>query len=329
MKSKKPRILVTGGAGYIGSVLVGALLNEGYQVRVLDNLTYGGSSLLSYLHNSRFELNVGDICRIDDLKRAMGEVWGVVHLAAIVGDPSCSRQPELARQVNGFGSEQLCSVARSNGVKRFVFASTCSNYGRMIDSNGFVDETSELNPISLYAELKVAFEQYLLQSESESFATTCLRFATAYGLSPRPRFDLTVNEFSKELALGRRLDVYGGQFWRPYCHTTDLARAIVLALSARELIVTGRVFNVGDTNENYQKRTLVEMIQRELGKKSGEVRFVQREEDPRDYRVCFARIQRELGFSAGRRVVDGIKEIVHAVQNGTIRNPDDATYSNV
>ena len=329
MKSEKPRILVTGGAGYLGSVLVGALLNEGYRVRVLDNLTYGGSSLLSFLHNSQLELNIGDICRIDDLERAIGEVWGVVHLAAIVGDPSCSRQPDLARRVNGVGSEQLCAVALSNGVKRFVFASTCSNYGRMVDSNGFVDETSELNPISLYAELKIAFEQYLLNNKSDSFVPTCLRFATAYGLSPRPRFDLTVNEFSKELALGRRLDVYGGQFWRPYCHTTDLARAIVLALSASEQSIAGRVFNVGNTDENYQKRTLVEMIQRELGEKSGEVRFVQHDEDPRDYRVSFARIQRELGFSVGRRVVDGIREIVHAVQNGIIKDPDNSIYSNV
>lgn len=321
-------VLITGGAGYIGSVLVGRLLQDGFAVRVFDNLTYGGNSLLAYLPLERFELMVGDTRSSDDLDRALADMNTVVHLAAVVGDPACAQNPQLAREVNRKASEMLAEKAVSRGIEQFVFASTCSNYGKMPVPDGYVNEQSPLNPVSLYAELKVDFESFLLNLQRSGFAPTCLRFATAYGLSPRPRFDLTLNEFTRELTLGKRLEVYGEQFWRPYCHTTDIARACSLVLQAERSRVSGEVFNVGDTEENYQKKTLVAMVASELGSACGPVQFVHREEDPRDYRVDFSKIRNALEFRTKRRVIDGIREIISAIRFGTIKDPESALYRN-
>lgn len=322
-------VLVTGGAGYIGSHVVGKLLASGCFVRVLDNLTFGGQGLLPYLTHQRFEFHRGDICSRRDLQKALNGVERVVHLAAIVGDPACAQKPELAHEVNTAGSANLCELAVASGVKRFVFASTCSNYGRMDTGDSLVDENSPLKPVSLYAEQKVAFEKHLTAQRSEQFHPVILRFATAYGLSPRPRFDLTVNEFTRELTLKRRLEIYGRQFWRPYTHATDLAAACVTALEADADTVSGQAFNVGDTEENYQKETLVQMIVRELGEGHADVVYVQKDEDPRDYRVDFTKIQRTLGFSLTRRVTDGIREIANAIRTGIIADPDNKLYRNV
>ncbi len=268
------KILVTGGAGYIGSVLIGQLLQQGYFVRTIDNLSFGKQPLEAYKLNKHFEFIQGDITNRNDCKKAVDSVNAIIHLAAIVGDPACKKQPELAIAVNREGSQNLLDTAIDAQVERFIFASTCSNYGKMSDPNGYVDETTELNPVSLYAELKVEFEQKLLNLLDTNLTPACLRFATAYGLSPRIRLDLTVNEFSKELALGRKLEIYGEQFWRPYCHTSDIARACILAIEAEKSLVSHKAFNVGDTNENYQKKTIVEMILKELPKAKDNIHYV-------------------------------------------------------
>lgn len=329
MSGRNETVLVTGGAGYIGSHLVGRLLSAGYRVRVLDNLTFGGQGLLSYLSNSRFEFQHGDLCNPSDLKAAVLGVGRIVHLAAIVGDPACAQNPKLAHAVNSEGAGRLLELAQGSEVNRFVFASTCSNYGRMDKADGLVDETSPLNPVSLYAEQKVAFEKQLLDHGSRDLCSVVLRFATAYGLSPRPRFDLTINEFTRELTLKRKLEIYGRQFWRPYAHASDLAAACLLAIEADTDAVSGQAFNVGDTDENYQKETLVQMIRSELGEACGEVVYVHKDEDPRDYRVDFAKIRQTLGFNLTHRVTDGIREIANAIRSGIVMDPDNKLYRNV
>ena len=225
------RVLVTGGAGYIGSVLVKLLLEGGYFVRVLDKLLFGGESIVDLLNYPNFDFIKGDIRNKHDLKKSMVGIDYVAHLAAIVGDPACAKEPELAKEINLAGAKLTYDIANEMGVSKFVFASTCSNYGKMKDSNVYVDENSELKPVSLYAETKVEFEKFLLSRPKNNICKPiCLRFATVYGLSPRIRFDLTVNEFTKELVLGRELIVFGEQFWRPYCHVMDLARSIITVL---------------------------------------------------------------------------------------------------
>lgn len=322
------KVLVTGGAGYIGSVLTRLLLEGGHEVRVLDSLMFGGEPLLDLLNNSKFEFVKGDVRNESDVRSALNGMDAVAHLAAIVGDPACARQPELARETNLDGSKLLYTVANELGVKRFVFASTCSNYGRMADPESFVDEDSQLAPVSLYAETKVATELFLLGQDSGSKCIpTCLRFSTVYGLSLRPRFDLTVNEFSKELALGRELVIFGEQFWRPYCHVVDLARSVVTVLESPQEKVAFEVFNVGDTKENYQKKMIVDEIVKVIP--DARVKYVQKNEDPRDYRVSFKKINEKLGFRITLTVPDGINQVVECVRNGFLLNPDDSKYKNV
>jgi len=318
------KILVTGGAGYLGSTLVSMLLAEGKHVRVVDVLLHGGESLLGCLGHPAFEFVRGDLTETGVAARAVGGVDAVVHLAAIVGDPACARQPERARTVNLEASLALLGAARTAGVRRFVFASTCSNYGRMKDPSSYVDETSELAPVSLYADTKVAFERTLLAENG--LAATPLRFATVYGVSARMRFDLTVNEFTMEMLTKGKLVVFGEQFWRPYIHVRDAARAVAVVLGAAEETVAGRVFNVGSTAENYRKKDLVEMIRPHAP--AATVEFVHRDEDPRDYRVSFERFRAALEFQTTRSVADGVAEVAGLVRSGAITDLDAARWRN-
>ena len=326
---RRKKILITGAAGYIGSVLTRQLLNRGYYIRCLDNLSFGGESLIGIYNHPRFEFIRGDIRRKDDVKEAIDGVDGVVHLAAIVGDPACSRKPEVARKTNWEGSCVLLDAAIKNNVERFLFASTCSNYGKMTGPDSYVDESSTLAPVSLYAELKVKFEKLLLEGieKKPDFCPTSLRFATVYGISPRMRFDLTVNEFTKELACGNELFVYGEQFWRPYCHVTDFAAAMVTVLNAPKEKVAYNVFNVGDTSENYTKKMIIEELEKQFV--NAEIKRVKKDEDLRDYRVSFSKIRNELGFEIGRTVPDGIREIKEIIQKGIIQDPENQKYYNI
>jgi nucleoside-diphosphate-sugar epimerase len=320
-------ILVTGGAGYIGSTLLPLLLADGHRVRALDSLLHGGESLLGVWSNPCFEFIRGDVCNRTDVQAAVAGMDAVVHLAAIVGDPACSRQPALARAVNLEGSLSLIEESRRAGVSRFLFASTCSNYGRMKDSNAYVDEETELSPVSLYAETKVAVEKALLRGgRNDGWCQTSMRFATIFGVSPRMRFDLTVNEFTMEMLRTKRLTVFGEQFWRPYVHVRDAASAIHLVLHSPSTKVAGTVFNVGATDQNFQKQQLVEMIRPFAP--DAVVEFVHKAEDPRDYRVSFSRITEQLGFKISRTVSQGIEEVAHLVDKGVIGNFDDGKYRN-
>jgi len=322
------KVLVTGGAGYIGSVLSRQLLEKGYQVRVMDSLMYGGEPIIDMFNYPNFEFIKGDVRNREDVEKAVEGMDCVAHLAAIVGDPACAQDPELSRSTNLEGSKLLYDIANEKGVKKFVFASTCSNYGKMDDPEAYVTEESKLAPVSLYAETKVATEQYLLsQPHSNACKPTCLRFSTVYGLSLRPRFDLTVNEFTKELALDRELVVFGEQFWRPYCHVYDLARSVVKVIESPEEKVAFDVFNVGDTSENYQKQMIVDEIKKQIP--AAKVKYVSKNEDPRDYRVDFSKIKNKLGFELMFTVPDGIRQIKEVLDAGFILNPDDGKYKNV
>jgi nucleoside-diphosphate-sugar epimerase len=319
------RTLVTGGAGYIGMPLVEELLDAGRDVTVLDNLLHHQFEVAAALRRRGVDVIVGDVRDPAARELALRDAEAVVHLAAIVGDPACARDPEHSRDVNLGGSIAL--AADAHGVERFVMASTCSNYGRMADPTIPVDETGVLAPVSLYAEQKVAVEQHLLGLDPAPFALTCLRFATVYGIALRMRFDLTVNEFTRDLWAGRRLEVFGEQFWRPYVHVRDVARAVRAVLEAPQALVAGRVFNVGASHENYRKLDLVREIRRQTG--CGDVVYVRRDEDPRDYKVSFEKIRTALGYEPALTVPAGIAEILIALDAGSFPDAFAARYRNI
>jgi len=316
------KVLVTGGAGYIGAVLTERLLERGDDVVVLDRLLHRQQAVADALADKGATVIIGDVRDEADRRAALAGVDALVHLAAIVGDPACAADPALSRAVNVEATRAL--VEEAAHVDRFVFASTCSNYGRTADPLVPVDETAPLAPVSLYAEQKVAIERELLTRDG---VVTCLRFATIYGVAERMRFDLTVNEFTRDLWDGRTLEVYGEQFWRPYVHVGDAARAIVMVLGAPAERVAGRVFNVGHSDENYRKLDLVAVIRERLP--AADVRFVHRDEDPRDYRVSFERIRSELGFDPLMRVRDGVAEVLAGLDQRAFGDPFDRRFSNV
>jgi nucleoside-diphosphate-sugar epimerase len=320
------RVLVTGGAGYVGSMLVEELLSRGHDVRVLDALIHGSvPSLLGVWAHPSLEFVRGDVRDADVQREVLANVEAVVHLAAIVGDPACSRDPDAARSVNLEATSALVREAAKAGAARFVFASTCSNYGK-IDDDAMANEEWDLNPVSLYAETKVAAELDVLARSRNGLATTCLRLATVYGTSARMRFDLTVNEFTRDIALGRELVVYGEQFWRPYVHVQDAARAMALTLDSPVELVRGEVFNVGKTGENYRKLDIVQFLIERIP--SADVKYVHREEDPRDYRVSFEKIASKLGFTSSHTVPQGIDEVASLVRSGLLDDPYASVYHN-
>jgi nucleoside-diphosphate-sugar epimerase len=322
------KTLITGGSGYIGSLLANELLEHGREVRVLDSLLHGQEDIAAEQEQAGIEVIRGDVRDADARGRALDGAEAVVHLAAIVGDPACARDPQVSDEVNVQATEALVADAKAAGVQRLVFASTCSNYGRMADPTVPITEDGELRPVSLYAEQKVGMEKLILGGGSgNGMAPTCLRFATVYGVGRRMRFDLTVNEFTRELWADRELEVFGEQFWRPYIHVADAGRAVRTVLDAPVEKVGGNVFNAGRSGENYRKLDLVEEIGKQTDK--GRVTYVKKDEDPRDYKVSFDKIRAELGFETVMTVPDGIAEIMQALEQGRFGDPYDPRYRNV
>ncbi len=322
------KVLVTGGAGYIGSVLVRRLLDKGHAVRAFDSLKFGGEALYDVMLHPDFEFMKGDIRNADEVAKALEGIDAIAHLAAIVGDPACKKFSEEANATNWDGSVALFEAAEKAGIKRFVFASTCSNYGKMPDPDSFVVETSALNPVSLYAELKVKFEKYLLEERKDTkICSTALRFSTVYGFSPRIRFDLTVNEFTRNAVINGEQEIWGQQFWRPYCHVDDLANSVVLVLESPEEKVRANVFNVGSTEENYNKGMVIAEVCKVVP--GVKVHYVESSEDPRDYRVNFDKIKNELGFTITKTVPDGVKEIYTLLKTGIVTDSFAQKFRNI
>jgi nucleoside-diphosphate-sugar epimerase len=320
--------LITGGSGYIGALLAQELREAGREVRVLDSLLHGQEDIAAEQEQNGIEVIRADIRDADARRRALADTEAVVHLAAIVGDPACGRDPELSDEVNVQATRSLVADADEAGVQRLVFASTCSNYGRMADPTVPITEDGELSPVSLYAEQKVSMEKLILGGGAgSSVKPTCLRFATVYGVGRRMRFDLTVNEFTRELWADRELEVFGEQFWRPYIHVRDAGRAVRTVLEAPQEKVAQNVFNAGRSGENYRKLDLVDEIKKQTDR--GRVSYVKRDEDPRDYKVSFDRIRAELGFETLMTVPDGIGEILAALDAEAFGDPFDGRYKNI
>jgi nucleoside-diphosphate-sugar epimerase len=319
-------VLVTGGSGYVGALVVRELREAGMAVRVLDSLLHGQEELARGQEEAGVEVVRGDVRDGEARGRSLNGADAIVHLAAIVGDPACARDPAESAEVNVEATRSLLEDARAAGVGHLVFASTCSNYGRMDDPAVPIDEGGVLAPVSLYAEQKVEMEKLILAADSPELRTTCLRFATVYGVAPRMRFDLTVNEFTRDLWADRELEVFGEQFWRPYIHVRDAARAVHTVLGADRDRVGGDVFNAGRSGENYRKLDLVEHIQRQTDR--GRVSYVHRDEDPRDYKVSFDKIKRELGFETLMTVPDGIGEVIAALEEDRFGDPFDGRHRN-
>lgn len=307
------KILLVGGAGYIGTMLSSYLLQRGYSIKVLDAFLYkNGNCVLPYLANPNYEFILGDLASVDIAKSALSGVTDVIILAGLVGDPITKKYPDQSNRINLDGMKHFIGQLTCFQLNKVIFISTCSNYG-LIQVDVLADENTALKPLSLYAKAKVEIEEFILAKKNKiSYCPTILRFATAFGLSPRMRFDLSVNEFVRELYLGNELVVYDHETWRPYCHVLDFARALEAVLEAPKEKVAFEVFNAGSEKNNYTKKMIVDEVLAHIP--NGQVRYQQHGSDPRNYRVNFNKIQKTLNFEAKYSVADGIQEILSALR---------------
>lgn len=306
------RVLVTGGAGYIGSVLCPRLLAAGHQVVVLDALFFGDRGIRSLAGNPGFSLVRGDIRNRQDIGKAINGTDAIVHLAALVGEPAALRWPELNRAINIEGTRKLLDLA---GDRLFVYASSCSVYG---NQEGLVDEESPVMALGPYAESRIKGEE-MVRNMAEHYVI--LRFATAFGLSARMRFDLLVNEFTLSAWRRGTIEIYNPGITRPFVHLSDLAEAVAKVLV--EPKARGQVLNVG--MGNFSKAELAGRI---AGLAGAEVKEVKAGPDLRNYTISFDRMERVLGTRASVSIEDGAREILSALERGEFPDPDDPVYYN-
>ena len=325
-------VLITGGAGYIGSLLTSELLRANYRVTVLDSLLFGGESLIPFLHHPNFHFVKADVTEPRAVKDALKGEWqqpnAIVHLAAIVGFPACQAVgKQVAWRYNVEATKGVFAQAVDLGAERFLFASTYSNYGLSPDGKP-VTEESPLNPQSIYAETKIAAEEFLLSQRDNSCAPLLFRLATLHGISPRTRFDLIVNQFVLEAFTKRALIIYQRGYSRSFVHVRDAVRGVIMGLEAEREKICGEVFNLGTDDGNYSKDDIVRLVLKRIPETVVEYKDLTFGGDMRDITVSFAKIKRVLGFDTTLDVDDGIRELLFALKAGIIRNPNDEKYRN-
>src|SRR5258706_597728 len=325
-------VLITGGAGYIGSILTSELLRINYKVTVIDSLLFGGEAIVPFLHHPNFHFIKADVTEGRTVRDAIKHDWqkpdAVVHLAAIVGFPACQAVgKQVAWKYNVEATKMAFEQAADLGVKRFVFSSTYSNYGLSKDGKP-VTEESPLNPQSLYAETKIASEEFLLSQKDASCAPLLFRFATLYGISPRTRFDLIVNQFVLDAYTKRQLLIYQRGYSRSFVHVQDVMRGLVMGLEADEQKVRGQVFNLGTDNGNYTKDQIVNLVLKRIPETTVEYKDMSFGGDMRDITVSFEKIKRVLGFNTTLDVDDGVREFLFALKTGLIKDPLNDRYRN-
>ena len=325
-------VLITGGAGYIGSLLTSELLRGNDRVTVLDSLLFGGESLVPFLHHPNFQFVKADVTEPRAVKDAVKDGWqkpnAIVHLAAIVGFPACQAVGrQVAWRYNVDATKSVFGQAVDLGVERFVFASTYSNYGLSGDGRP-VTEESPLNPQSIYAETKIAAEEFLLTQTESSCAPLLFRLATLYGISPRTRFDLIVNQFVLEAFTKRSLIIYQRGYSRSFVHIQDVVRGVIMGLEAERSKIRGEVFNLGTDNGNYSKDDIVGLVLKRMPETVVEYKDLTFGGDMRDITVSFAKIKKVLGFETKLDVDDGIRDLLFALKSGIIKNPTDEKYRN-
>jgi nucleoside-diphosphate-sugar epimerase len=329
---KDRHVVITGGAGYIGSILTSELLRANYRVTVLDSLLFGGESIVPFLNHPNFHFIKADVTEPRAVRDAIKRDWqkpdSVVHLAAIVGFPACQAVgKQVSWKYNVEATKSVYGQSADLGVERFVFASTYSNYG-MSPEGRPVTEESPLNPQSLYAETKIAAEVFLLSQKGSACAPLLFRFATLYGISPRTRFDLIVNQFVLEAFTKRSLIIYQRGYTRSFVHIRDVVRGVIMGLEAEKEKVSGQVFNLGTDHGNYTKSDIVNLVLKRMPETVVEYKDLTFGGDMRDITVSFEKIKRVFGFKTTLDVDDGVREVLFALKTGLIKDPMDDRYRN-
>ena len=320
------KVLVIGSAGYLGSVLTRKLISRGYIVNGLDNLMYGDYGIRELYGKEGFNFIKGDIRDIKVLMQSVKGCDAVIQLAAIVGDPACELDAEETISINYLATRMTAEVCKYRQINRYMFASTCSVYGAGGTPGVRLTEESSLEPVSLYAEMKLKSEKGIMEAIDDNFSPTILRMATLYGLSPRMRFDLVVNLLTAKAVTEGKITIFGGNQWRPLLHVDDAAEAHIRCLETPIEKVRGQILNVGSEKQNYKISELGTTLQGIIPN----VQIETRDDliDERNYSVAFDRISNVLGYKTKTTIQDGILEIKHAFDEGIIGDYTDKRYSN-
>jgi nucleoside-diphosphate-sugar epimerase len=301
-------IVIIGGAGYIGSVVTDFFLKKKYLVKSVDNLTYKQKAPLNKKNFHFYNL---DISRKKKIEKLIDDNSVVILLAGLVGDPITKKYPGISKKINENYIRQCIDLCFKKKIKHLIFVSTCSNYG-ITKSNKMVDENSKLNPLSIYAKSKIKIEKYLKNKLNKNkVKITILRFATAFGVSNRMRFDLTVNQFVREIFLKNNLEVYDSGTWRPYCHVKDFAGAIYKSIISKQKKLLD-IYNVGSNANNFTKEQLIKKIKKYIRIKK--IEYVNKKTDYRNYKVNFNKMKKKLNFIPKYSVDFGIKEIIQEMK---------------
>ncbi len=322
----KNKVLVIGGAGYLGAVLIDRLLAGGYPVRILDSFIYGKRSVEKYADDARVEIIDGDIRNIETVNLAIRDAGSVILLAAVVGDPASKARPEQTVETNFLAAQVVASSAKIAGVEKFIYASTCSVYG--VGSN-ILDEEAPLNPVSLYAKTKISSEESIMGIADSNFKPVIMRMSTLYGFSPRMRFDLVVNTMTMTAFTEGKINVFGGNQWRPLLSLPDAAEAYLKVLQLEQS--AGRIYNVGSEKQNYVISDVAKLVSEGIKSVSGKeipVNIEGDSVDARDYRVSFKKIQSELGFEVKHSISSAASEIWRKLESKEIKDPKQKVYYN-
>jgi nucleoside-diphosphate-sugar epimerase len=324
LTARPKMVLLLGGAGYIGSILTEILLGAGYRVTIVDRFLYGEDSVQGLRESANLHIIRGDTRHIDVLVPVIRDSDAVVHLAELVGDPLCAKDPQATFEINYLATAMISQICSDLQVNRCIYLSSCSVYGASQNPDEILDERSHLAPVSLYAKMKINSERALLSTSNGNFAPCIFRLGTVFGMSHRPRFDLVVNLLTAKAVTEGRVRVFGGEQWRPHVHAADVARAIKLALEAPLESVKNRVFNI--VTENMRIIDVGELVAKLIP--GTQLMIEDEESDRRNYRVTSLKAQTSLGFRPGINVQDGILEVAAAFRSGRIRNFKDRRFHN-
>ena len=328
-KNKKslPKVLIVGGAGFIGTVLASKLLKKNYHVTILDKLIYDHKIIQKNFKNKKnFNFILGDVCDLNIQIKAIKEIDVVVYLAEIVGDPACSAKPEDALKTNYLSVLSFAHLCSHLAIDKFIYTSSCSVYG-LDKNNKLLSEKSNLNPVSHYARIKIMSEKALLSSASNYFKPTIVRLGTVFGPSIRMRFDLVVNTMSKFAYFNNKIDVNGGDQWRPNIHVQDVADGIISIIKSKKKNVENQIFNLSNDKLNLRIIEIAKKVKNTF--KNADLNVKKTSIDPRNYKVTSKKMKNKTGFVAKKSIDDALKEIKDMFRFKKIKNPDNKIYNNL